>query len=668
MKDKIELLRTELELHNYNYYVKSKPVISDYEFDIKMKELKILETEHPEFYDKNSPTMRIGSDLSNKFEKIKHYYPMLSLDNTYSMDEIKDFYNRNFKLIGKKMELVGELKFDGVSISIIYENGELIRAVTRGDGKEGDDVTNNVKTIRSIPLKLKNNDYPKTFEVRGEIFMPYNSFDRLNKEHEEAGEELFANPRNAASGSLKNKKSSETAKRGLDARFYYLLENDANTSSQFENLIKLNEMGFKISDFNFENECDSIKILKNFDEIEDFINLWNIKRKTLGYPIDGIVLKVNDLNQQKELGLTSKTPRWGIAYKFKAERVTTKLNNITFQVGRTGAITPVAELDAVLLAGSTIRRASLYNEDILKELGIKIGDIVYVEKGGEVIPVVSGVAETFPDSIEVVYPLTCPECGGNLTRKNGESIHYCTNSNNCLPQIKGKFEHFVSKKAMNISDFGPSTVDVLYANNLISDVSDIYKLNINILNKLDGFGDKSAKKLLDAIEKSKKNSFQRVLYALGIRYVGETVSKKLVSKFKNINELSCASEKDILNIQDIGPSVMTSIKEWFSIEKNIDIINKLKEIGLCFESEINNVNNILKNKTFVITGSFEQYDREELKDIIESNGGKSVGNVSKKTNYVLSGNNAGSKLEKANELKITIITIDEFFNLINNNL
>lgn len=662
MKEKIETLRKELEQHNYNYYVLSSPVISDYEFDMKMKELQQLEGLYPEYFDSNSPTVRVGSDMSNTFSKVKHEYPMLSLDNTYNMSEIKEFYNRNFKLIGKKMEFVGEMKYDGASISLIYVNGELSKAVTRGDGVEGDDVTDNIKTIKSIPLKINGSNFPKRFEVRGEIIMPYSSFERLNKEREDAGEELFANPRNAASGSLKNKKSSETAKRGLDARFYYIMGEDLGTSSHYENLSLIKSMGFKVSD-NVEN-WDGIKVLTSFEEIEAFINLWDEKRKTLDYPTDGIVLKVNDLGQQKELGLTTKVPRWGIAYKFKAERVKTRLNGVTFQVGRTGAITPVAELEAVLLAGSTIRRASLYNEDILNDLGIKTGDIVYLEKGGEIIPVLTGVAETFPESKEIIYPSTCPECGGKLLRKDGESIHYCTNSDNCEPQIKGKFEHFVSKKAMNISDFGSSTVDLLYSNGLLRDVSDIYNLRFEDLSRLEGFGERSSTKLIEAIEKSKENSFQKVLYALGIRYIGETVSKKLLNKFSNIDEIRNAKDEEIIGIQDIGQSVLNSIREWFSSSQNVALIEKLKNVGLCFETENNEINNVLNNQTFVITGSFEEYSREELKDIIEKNGGKASGSVSKKTDYVLAGEKAGSKLDKAKELGVTIITLGDFLKMI----
>lgn len=655
MKDKIESLRKELHQHNYNYYVLANPTISDYEFDMKLKELQKLENEHPEFYDPNSPTVRVGSDSSNNFEKSTHKYPMLSLENTYSLQEIKDFNSRIFNVIGENVEYVGELKFDGTSISLTYEHGKLIKAVTRGNGVEGDDVTENVKTIKSIPLTLQG-DYPDLFEVRGEVIMPYSSFDRLNKEREEAGEDLLANPRNASSGSLKQKKSSETANRGLDAYMYYLLGENLNTKSHTENLEKLKSMGFKVSEYT--------QTLQNFEEIESFINLWDEKRKSLPYPTDGIVLKVNNLGQQKELGLTTKTPRWGFAYKFKAERAKTRLNAVTYQVGRTGAITPVAELEAVSLAGTTIRRASLYNEDIMAELGAKIGDIVYVEKGGEIIPKVTGVAETFDSSTEIYYPLFCPECGGALIRKDGEAIHYCTNSENCPPQIKGKFEHFVSRKAMNIDGFGPETVELLYSNGLLHDVSDIYNLKIDDLSVLEGMGERSAQKLLEGIEKSKENGFQKVLYALGIRFVGETASKKLVKKFKSIVNMCNANQDEIMSIDDIGPAVAKSLYEWFS-DQNLKLIMKLKEAGLKFESEEeSNTSEVLGGKTYVITGSFEQYSREQLKDMIEQNGGKTSGSVSKKTDYVLAGEKAGSKLDKANELGVKIINIDEFLGTI----
>lgn len=655
MKDKIESLRKELHQHNYNYYVLANPTISDYEFDMKLKELQKLENEHPEFYDPNSPTVRVGSDSSNNFEKSTHKYPMLSLENTYSLQEIKDFNTRIFNVIGESVEYVGELKFDGTSISLTYEHGKLIKAVTRGNGVEGDDVTDNVKTIKSIPLTLQG-DYPDLFEVRGEVIMPYSSFDRLNKEREEAGEDLLANPRNASSGSLKQKKSSETANRGLDAYMYYLLGENLNTKSHTENLEKLKSMGFKVSEYT--------QTLQSFEEIESFINLWDEKRKSLPYPTDGIVLKVNNLAQQKELGLTTKTPRWGFAYKFKAERAKTRLNAVTYQVGRTGAITPVAELEAVSLAGTTIRRASLYNEDIMAELGVKIGDIVYVEKGGEIIPKVTGVAETFDSSAEIYYPLFCPECGGELIRKDGEAIHYCANSENCPPQIKGKFEHFVSRKAMNIDGFGPETVELLYSNGLLHDVSDIYNLKIDDLSVLEGMGERSAQKLLEGIEKSKENGFQKVLYALGIRFVGETASKKLVKKFKSIINLCNADQDTIMSVDDIGPAVANSVCGWFS-DQNLELIMKLKQAGLKFElEEESNTSEVLGGKTYVITGSFEQYSREQLKDMIEQNGGKTSGSVSKKTDYVLAGEKAGSKLDKANELGVKVINIDEFLETI----
>lgn len=655
MKQRIELLRNELNIHNYNYYVLSAPKISDYEYDMKMEELYKLEKEYPEFYDENSPTMRVGSDLSNEFKKVQHKYPMLSLGNTYNMQEVKDFYERNFKLIGKKMTLIGELKFDGASISITYENGKLVRAVTRGDGKEGDDVTENVKTIKSIPLQLKGY-FPLKFEVRGEVIMPYESFERLNKEREESGEELFSNPRNACSGSLKHKQSSEVAKRGLDAYFYYMLEDNSDSDYHWDNLTKMNHMGFKVS---WES-----KRLTNFEEIEDFINLWDVKRKTLPYPTDGIVLKVDDLSQQEELGLTSKTPRWGIAYKFKAERAITELLGVTFQVGRTGAVTPVAELKPVLLAGTVIKRASLYNEDYINGLDLYIGDIVYVQKGGEIIPKITEVFMQNNYGNKVVYPTICPECGELLTRKYGEANYYCTNELSCPPQVKGKFEHFVSRKAMNIN-MGPETINLLYNNGLIKDVSDLYELKLDDLKGLEGFGERSAQKLIESIEKSKENTFQKVLYAIGIRFVGETASKKLVAKYHSLKNILNSSREEILKIQDIGPSVVDSLIEWNNNWNNSRLIDKLFKLGLNFEEKSDVVmKDTLSGITFVVTGSFDGYSREDIKALIENNGGKSSGSVSKKTNYVIVGESAGSKLDKANELGITVITLEDLLKMI----
>ena len=656
LRKEVEELRNELHKHNYNYYVLSQPTISDYEFDMKMKELQAIESDFPELSDPNSPTVRVGSDISNHFVKAKHKYPMLSLGNTYNIQELQDFYDRAYKIIGNDMELVCELKFDGTSISITYEDGVLIKAVTRGDGENGDDVTDNVKTIKSIPLMLNGTDYPKSFEVRGEIIMPFASFEELNKERIESEEPPFANARNAASGSLKQLQSSETAKRKLDNYIYYLMGDDINANTHYENLSNLKRWGFKVSD-------DTI-IAHNFDEVNAYIKYWDAERANLPFPIDGIVIKVNSLNQQKELGLTSKTPRWAISYKFKAESVTTKLLDITYQVGRTGAITPVALLEPVLVSGTTVKRASLYNEDYINELGLQIGDIVFLEKGGEIIPKITGIFEHTDNSCDVKYPDYCPECGTKLIRKDGEAIHYCPNEATCPPQQKGKFEHFVARKAMNIN-IGPETISLLWDNWLIKDVADFYDLKYDDLRGLEGLGDRSAQKLLESIEKSKENGFQKVLYALGIRFVGETASKKLVKKFKSIDDLCSASIEDIMSIEDVGPAVAMSLNEWFRKHENIELLEKIKEIGLNFKiEETENNGTSLSGLTFVITGSFESNSREELKDIIESNGGKASGSVSKKTNYLLAGENCGSKLDKANELGVTVIGSDELFKMI----
>lgn len=656
MKDKIEKLRKELHEHNYNYYVLSQPVISDYDFDMKMKELQALEAQHPEFKDDNSPTVRVGSDISSKFVQTSHKYPMLSLGNTYSMEEFIEFYNRNERLLGEGMELVAELKFDGTSISITYENGELTKAVTRGDGEKGDDVTANVKTIKSIPLKLQGSGYPSYFEVRGEILMPFASFERLNKEREEAEEQLFANPRNAASGSLKQLQSAEAGRRGLDGYFYYLVGENFGYGTHVKNLEAIKSWGFKVS--------ENTTVCRNFAEVESFISYWDVERKNLPFPIDGVVFKVNDLAQQAELGLTTKTPRWAIAYKFKAESAATPLKSITYQVGRTGAITPVAELEPVLVAGTTIKRASLYNEDYIAELDLQVGDIVYVEKGGEIIPKVTGVAERTVNSQEIIYPTICPECGATLIRKEGEAIHYCPNELGCPPQIKGKFEHFVTRKAMNIN-MGPETISLLHENGLIKDVADLYTLNYDELKVLDGLGDRSAQKLLESIENSKTNDFQKVLYALGIRFVGNTASKKLVKQFKSMGNLYNAKYEEIVAISDIGPAVANSLKEWFADQNNIELLKKIKAAGLKFKiEEVEPLGTSLTDLTFVITGSFETHSREELKAIIEANGGKASDSVSKKTNYLLAGEKAGSKLDKANKLGVPVIGTEKLFELI----
>lgn len=658
MKQKIENLRVELHEHNYKYYVESLPTISDYDFDMKLKELQKLESEFPQFNDPNSPTMRVGSDISVHFVQAKHKYPMLSLGNTYNMGELEDFYNRAYKLIGEHMELVGELKFDGTSISVTYENGELTKAVTRGDGENGDDVTANVKTIKSIPLKLQGSGYPSYFEVRGEIMMPFSSFEQLNKEREANGKQLFANPRNAASGSLKQLQSSETGKRNLDAYFYYLVGEDFGFGTHYNNLQQMKSWGFKTS-------SDAV-LCKNLEEVEAFIAKWDVERKNLPFPIDGVVFKVNDLDQQDQLGLTTKTPRWAISYKFKAESQSTPLLSVTYQVGRTGAVTPVAELSPVLVAGTTIKRASLYNEDKMNELDLYIGDYVFVEKGGEIIPKVTGVDENMRTGgmVKVEFITHCPECGTKLVRDENEAANYCPNTNGCAPQIKGKFEHLVGRKALNIN-MGPETIDLLWKNGLIEEITDLFELKYDDLKDLQGLGDRSAKKLLESIDKSKENDFQKVLYSIGIRYVGETVSKKLVKHFKNIENIRKATLEELTSLEDIGPNIATSIRTWFSDSKNLALIEELKDSGLKFEiEEISGQGTSLVGLTFVITGSFETHSREELKDIIELNGGKASSGVSAKTNYLLAGEKAGSKLDKATELGVKIIGVEELLKMI----
>jgi len=660
MKTKIENLRNELHEHNRNYYVLNRPTISDFDFDMKLKELQKLEEQYPEYSDINSPTMRVGSDINKSFKQVKHQYPMLSLGNTYNLQELKDFYDRAYKIIGKDMELVCELKFDGTSISLTYENGNLTKAVTRGDGTMGDDVTNNVKTIKSIPLKLQGYDFPKHFEVRGEIIMPFASFERLNKERIELDEQPFANPRNAASGSLKQQNSKEVGKRGLDAYFYYLVGEESGLN-HFRNLEWLQSWGFKTSK-------DTV-VCSDFEGVNFFINYWDKERFNLPYPIDGIVIKVNDLNQQKELGFTSKTPRWAISYKFQAESVSTKLLGVTYQVGRTGALTPVAELDPVLVGGTTVRRASLYNEDQMKALGIKIGDMVYCEKGGEIIPLLTGYDENFRtnDCVDIVYPNVCPECGSKLVRKPNESIHYCPNEDGCPPQIKGKIEHFVSRKAMNIN-IGTETINLLYSEGLIFDISDLYHLEYEDLRQLEGMGDRSASKLLESIEKSKENDFQKALYGLGIRYVGETVSKKLVKRFNSIEEIKSATFEELTAIEDIGESIAKSIIKWFYKVPNILIIQRLTKSGLNFENNKNIIEKEIGGDVICVcmTGSPKEFGFDTKGIFINEFNGRLVDTSLSDSNckYLITDDleSASSKMKTAVKKGIEIITYSEFYN------
>lgn len=660
IKEQIEHLRIELNQHNYNYYVLSSPTISDFEFDQKLKELQQQEELYPEFFDPNSPTQRVGSDLKNEFKQVFHKYPMLSLGNTYSEGEVRDFYERTRKALNEDFEIVCELKYDGTSVSITYKNGLLTQAVTRGDGEKGDDVTENVKTIRSVPLVLQGN-YPDEFEIRGEILMPWEVFERLNSERDKQGETLFANPRNAASGTIKLQNSNEVAKRSLDAYLYYILGENLPDDKHINNLRQAKSWGFKIS--------DATRCCKSIDEVFDFIKFWDVERKNLPVATDGIVLKVNSLSQQKKLGYTAKSPRWAIAYKFQAERECTRLNSVTFQVGRTGAVTPVANLDPVQLSGTVVKRASLHNADIIKGLDLHIGDMVYVEKGGEIIPKIVDVNKELRNEAlgeTVNFIEKCPECGTPLERISGEAAHYCPNEEFCPPQIKGKIEHFVSRKAMNIN-IGCESIDLLFNLNLLKDSADLYQLKVTDLQNLERWGEKSASNLINSINDSKNVPFSRVLFALGIRYVGETVAKKLAAAMSSIEEIETASFEQLTAIDEIGETIANSIIAYFGKDSNRLLVCKLKEAGLQFKCEKNNTvaSNKLEGLSFVISGTFSSHSRDELKSLIEQNGGKNVGSISSKTNYVLAGENMGpSKLEKAQKLGIKIISEDEFIAMI----
>ncbi len=662
VKDKIKALREALEQHNYNYYVLSAPTISDREFDEMMKELQVLEEAHPEYADPHSPTQRVGSDLSKEFEQVVHKYPMLSLGNTYSEDEVEDFYERIARDLNEPFEIVAELKYDGTSISLTYEDGRLVRAVTRGDGTRGDDVTANVKTIRSVPLKLMGDRYPATFEIRGEILLPWAEFDRLNKEREEQEEPLFANPRNAASGTLKQQNPAVVAARKLDAYFYYLLGEELPAETHFDNLEAARSWGFKIPNV--------IRVCNSLEDIYDYIAYWDVERKNLPVATDGIVLKVNSLLQQRNLGFTAKSPRWAIAYKFQAERAVTRLNSVSFQVGRTGAVTPVANLEPVLLAGTTVKRASLHNADIIEGLDLHLGDKVFVEKGGEIIPKIVGVdveARGLLVGDKVRFIRSCPECGTPLMRPEGEAAHYCPNEAGCPPQIKGKVEHFVTRRAMNIN-MGPETVEDLYEAGYIKDTADLYTLEIADLLRLERWADKSARNLMASLEESKQVPFERVLYGLGIRFVGETVAKRLVSAFHSMEQLEQASFEDLTAVDEIGERIARSIIAYFADERNRTLVNRLKEYGLQMsvaEEKLANRSEKLKGLSIVISGTFARHSRDEYKAMIEQHGGKNSGSVSGKTDYILAGDNMGpAKLEKAAKLGVKIINEDEFLNMI----
>ncbi len=660
-QEKIIKLRKELHEHNYKYYVLNSPEISDEDFDIMMRELQDLEAKHPELSDENSPTQRVGSDISKEFTQVEHKYPMLSLANTYNQEEVEDFFSSVKKgLLKEDFEVCCEMKYDGLSISLTYIDGKLVKAVTRGDGVRGDDVTANVKTIKSIPLVLKG-DYPHEFEIRGEILMPWSVFDRLNEERALKEEPLFANPRNAASGTLKSLNSAVVAKRQLDAYLYSLLGDELPTQGHYENLEKARSWGFKIS--------EGMRKVKTLEEIMDFIKYWDINRKNLPVATDGIVLKVNSLSQQKALGYTAKSPRWAIAYKFKAERALTRLNEVTFQVGRTGAITPVANMEPVLLAGTTVKRATLNNEDFIKSLDLHIGDYVYVEKGGEIIPKIVGVELSQRPIIarEVTFISHCPECGEKLVRYENEAAYYCPNDSGCAPQIKGRIEHFISRKAMNIESLGPETIDDFYRQGLIHNIADLYILDVEQING-DGSRMKSAMKIINGIEASKEVPFERVVFSLGIRFVGETSAKLLARHFKNIDLLSSASKEELMEVEGVGETIAKSVISYFNSPENKEILERLRSYGLKFslsEEQTQGLSSKLEGKSIVISGVFSHHSRDEYKQIIELNGGKNVGSISGKTSFILAGENIGpSKLQKATKLGISIINEEEFLKMI----
>ena len=662
VKEKIDQLRADLHRHNYNYYVLNAPEISDKEFDDRMRELQELEKEHPEYQDDNSPTMRVGSDLNKNFTQVAHKYPMLSLGNTYSESEVTDFYDRVKKALNEDFEICCELKYDGTSISLTYENGKLVRAVTRGDGEKGDDVTDNVKTIRTIPLVL-HGSYPESFEIRGEILMPWEVFEELNLEKEAREEPLFANPRNAASGTLKLQNSAIVASRKLDAYFYYLLGEELPCDEHYENLQAAAGWGFKTS--------EHMKKAHSLEEVFEYIRYWDTERKNLPVATDGIVLKVNSMRQQKNLGFTAKSPRWAIAYKFQAERALTRLNKVTYQVGRTGAVTPVANLDPVQLSGTIVKRASLHNADIIEGLDLHIGDMVYVEKGGEIIPKITGVdkdARSMLIGEKVKFITHCPECGSKLIRYEGEAAHYCPNETSCPPQIKGKIEHFISRKAMNIDGLGPETVDMFYRLGLIKNTADLYQLTADDIKNLDRMGEKSAENIIKGIEASKEVPFERVLFALGIRFVGETVAKKIAKSFNDIDELENANLEKLINIDEIGEKIAQSILTYFANPLNRELIERLKSTGLQLyrrEEDLSGYTDKLAGQSIVISGVFTHHSRDEYKELIEKNGGKNVGSISAKTSFILAGENMGpAKLEKAHKLGIKLMSEDEFLTLI----
>ena len=664
--DRILQLRKELHQHNYNYYVKNAPVISDQEFDSLMAELMALEAQHPEMADANSPSVRVGSDLSQDFVQVQHTVPMLSLGNTYSRADVEEFYNRVREgLNGEPFEICCEQKFDGLSISLVYENYRLVRAVTRGDGTKGDDVTANVKTIRTIPLELPHDcGCPPDFEIRGEVLMPWTSFERLNKEREAREEPLFANPRNAASGTLKSKSSAVVAHRHLDAYLYYVLGNEVTEPTHYGRLELARKWGFQVS--------NHVKLAHSVDDIFSYIDYWNEERRNLPVATDGIVLKLNSLEQQQRLGFTAKSPRWAIAYKFKAERACTPLLKVTYQVGRTGAVTPVANMEPVQLAGTIVKRASLHNEDIINQLDLHLGDYVYVEKAGEIIPQIVGVDVEARKHLgnqlgeKVKFITTCPECGATLVRYPGEAAHYCPNDTACPPQLKGRIEHFISRDAMNIDSIGPETVDDYFERGLIHDAADLYKLKVEDIWGFDANRLRSAQKVIDGIEESKNVPFERVLFALGIRFVGKVVAKSIARHFKSMDALFNATIDDLLACDGVGDIIASSVRTFLREERNIDLIRRLRDAGLQMEmAQVETASNILSGQTIVISGTFAQHSREEYKKIIEDNGGKNTGSISKKTSFILAGEGMGpSKREKAEKLGITIMSETDFLSML----
>lgn len=663
IQNTVQTLSEELNQHNYNYYVLDKPIISDYEFDLKLKQLQDLENKYPEYFDENSPTQRVGGTITKNFQTVPHEHRMYSLDNSYSKEELVDWEKRIQKVLGEvPLEYTCELKYDGASISITYENGKLKRAVTRGDGFQGDDVTNNIKTIKSIPLRIKG-DFPSTFDVRGEIILPFAGFEKMNQDLIEIGELPYSNPRNTASGSLKLQDSAEVAKRPLDCLLYFLIGNKLPFNSQFDGLETARQWGFKVP--------KEAKLARNLEEVFEFIDYWDIHRHQLPYETDGVVVKVNSFHFQDELGFTAKSPRWAIAYKFKSEQVSTKLLSISYQVGRTGAITPVANLEPVQLAGTVVKRASLHNADQIEKLDIRVGDTVFVEKGGEIIPKIIAVDLTKrPETSEPTKYIThCPECQTELVRGEGEANHYCPNFYGCPPQIIGRIQHYISRKAMDIEGLGGETVALLFNNGLVHNYADLYELTVEQILPLERMAQKSAENLVKGVENSKNIPFERVLYAIGIRFVGETVAKKLAKHYKSIDALSQAALMDLVLVDEIGDRIAQSVIDFFENKENKIIIERLKSYGIQFEiiEKVNpNATNKLSGKTFVVSGVFEKYSRDDLKKAIEDNGGKVGSSISAKTDYVVAGDSMGpAKLEKANKLNVPIISEDDFMILIN---